>query len=145
MMLRRVLALVLVLLAAGGAQAMSTAERNALNVAEKWLVFVDDGRYAEAWPRSAASFKAKVSRQEWRDGARELRQPYGRMVQRKAEKIAFISAEAPAGDGAEPLKTGATVAIIFATKFAGDKTVNEEVTVEYEKDGIWRVAGYFIR
>jgi hypothetical protein len=123
---------------------MSVAERNALNAAEKWLVFVDDGRYAEAWPRAATSFKSKVPRQEWRDGARDLRRPYGRVISRKAEKLAFTGAAAPAADGGE-LKPGATVAIIFDTKFAGNKQANEEVSMEYEKDGIWRVAGYFIR
>ena len=61
-----------------------------------------------------------------------------------APKIAFIGAEAPTSDGGE-LKPGATVAILFDTKFAGSKEANEEVSVEYEKDGIWRVAGYFIR
>ena len=145
MMLRRCLVVALALLVAGGAQAMSAAERNALNAAEKWLAFVDDGRYADAWPRAAASFKAKVNRQDWRDGARDLRKPYGRLVQRKPEKIAFIGSQSPASDGTESVKAGATVAIIFTTKFAGDKPANEEVTVEFEKDGIWRVAGYFIR
>jgi hypothetical protein len=55
-----------------------------------------------------------------------------------------MGADAPAG-GAESLKPGTTVAIIFDTKFAGDKRAAEEVSMEYEKDGIWRVAGYFIR
>jgi hypothetical protein len=127
-----------------GAQAMSTAERNAVNAAEKWLVFVDAERYAEAWPRASSSFQSKVGRQEWRDGARDLRRPYGRVVLRKAAKIAFVGAEAPTSDGGD-LKPGATVAIIFDTKFAGSKNGHEEVSVEYEKDGVWRVAGYFIR
>ena len=145
MKLRHALVVLLALAFVSGAGAMSTAERNALNAAEKWLVFVDDGRYADAWPRAAASFKAKVGRQEWRDGARDLRRPYGRVVLRKAEKLAFIGADAPTTPGAGDLKPGATVAIIFDTKFAGNKHANEEVAVEYEKDGIWRVAGYFIR
>jgi hypothetical protein len=133
MRLLHVLVVAVVLAFGPGAQAMSTAERNAVNAAEKWLVFVDDGRYAEAWPRASASFKAKVGRQEWRDGARDLRRPYGRVVSRKAAKIAFIGAEAPTSDGGD-LKPGATAAIIFDTKFAG-KEATEEVSVEYEKDG----------
>ena len=145
MNLRRILVACIALAFAAGAGAMSTAERSALNAAEKWLVFVDDGRYADAWPRAAASFKATVGRQEWRDGARDLRRPYGRVVSRKADKIAFIGAEAPTSDGSDGLKPGAKVSILFDTKFAGNKLANEEVSVEYEKDGIWRVAGYFIR
>jgi ribosomal protein S17E len=34
---------------------------------------------------------------------------------------------------------------MFDATFAGNKQAQEEVTMVLEKDGVWRVAGYYIR
>ncbi len=147
--------LIVALTVASPAFAITAEEQDALNAAERWLVPVDAGKYADAWAMAAATFKAQVDRQAWRDGARDMRKSYGRVVVRKAERLAFVG-EAPPNptpaDGTASAPQAAPeparnqqVAILFETKFAGNKTAAEQLTVVREQDGIWRVAGYFIR
>ena len=131
--------------AASLAQTMMPAQREALNAAERWLVPVDSQRYGDAWAMASESFKAKVSRDTFRDGIAKIRMDYGKVVKRSGEKMAFRG-DVPAPDqgNAQP-KPGTQVAILFEATFAGDKQAQEEVTMVLEKDGVWRLAGYYIR
>jgi hypothetical protein len=127
------------------AQTMMPAQREALNAAERWLVPVDGQRYNDAWAMTAESFKAKVPRDTFRDGIAKIRKDYGKIVKRSGEKMAFRG-DMPAPDqGDTAPKPGAEVAILFDAMFAGDKQAREEITMVLEKDGIWRVAGYYIK
>ena len=127
------------------AQTMMPAQREALNAAERWLVPVDAERYADAWAMASESFKAKVGREEWRDGIRAIRKDYGRVVTRQGEKMAFVGEAPKADDPGGPGKVGMQVAILFDTKFVRDRQATEEIMMVLEKDGLWRVAGYHIR
>jgi len=120
-------------------------QRDALNAAERWLVPVDGQRYADAWTMASESFKGKVPRDTFRDGIAKIRRDYGKLVKRSGEKMAFRG-DAPAPDQSDAqMKPGTEVAILFDATFAGNKQAQEEVTMVLEKDGIWRVAGYYIR
>jgi hypothetical protein len=131
--------------AGAAAQTMMPAQREALNAAERWLVPVDAQRYNDAWAMAAESFKAKVPRDSFRDGIARIRKDYGKVVKRSGEKMAFRG-DVPAPDQGDPTpKPGAEVAILFDAAFAGNKQAQEEITMVYEKDGVWRVAGYYIR
>ena len=141
--------LVLPLLAAfacaASAQTMMPAQREALNAAERWLVPVDAQRYGDAWTMAAATFKAKVPRDAFRDGIAKIRKDYGKVESRSGERMAFRG-DVPAPDQAEAqAKAGAEVSILFETTFAGNKKAQEEMTMVLEKDGVWRVAGYYIK
>ena len=118
--------------------AMAPEEQRAVNAAERWLAPVDAGRSADAYAMASASFKSAVTREQWRDGVRDLRKPYGRVVLRKAEKLARTSYK-PTG---EP---GEQIVILFDTRFVANKVATEEITMIREPDGVWRVAGYYIR
>ena len=135
------LALAIVGFAAGAgvaAAAPTPEELQALNAAERWLVPVDAGSSANAYAMAAAEFKSSVTREQWRAGLRDMRKPYGRVVLRKAEKLAYTTPD-PKG---EP---GEKIVILFDTKFVANKTAQEEVTLVRENDRLWRVTGYFIR
>ncbi|MCC7327394.1 MAG: DUF4019 domain-containing protein [Burkholderiales bacterium] len=131
--------------AGASAQAMSPDQRTALDAAERWLVAVDAGRYADAWAMASAPFKSAVGRDQWRDGIRDIRKDYGGIVTRKGEKMAYVG-EKPAPDyPTTGPKEGMQIGIHFDSRFAGDRRATEEVTMVFEKDGLWRVAGYYIR
>lgn len=139
----RNLVLPLLLVCGAGAAGMALAamapeEQQAVNAAERWLVPVDAGRSADAYAMASATFKAQVTREQWRDGVRDMRKPYGRVVLRKAEKLAH-STDKPKGD------PGEQIVILFDTKFVANKVATEEITMVREPDGLWRVAGYYIR
>jgi hypothetical protein len=129
----------------GGALAASPEEQDAINAAEKWLVSVDAGKSADSWAMASAPFKSAVGKQQWTTGLRDLRKPYGKVASRKAERLAHVGERDKAAETPPGAKTNDQVAIIFDTKFAGGKSANEEITLVRENDGIWRVAGYFIR
>ncbi len=118
--------------------AMTPEEMQALNAAERWLVPVDAGSSANAYAMAAADFKSMVTREQWRDGMRDMRKRFGRVVLRKAEKLAYTTPD-PKG---EP---GEKIVILFDTRFVANKTAQEEVTLVRENDRLWRVAGYYIR
>jgi hypothetical protein len=94
---------------------------------------------------ASESFKAKVARDTFRDGIAKIRKDYGKVDKRSGERMAFRG-DMPAPDqGDSSVKPGTEVAIMFDTAFAGQKQAQEEVTMILEKDGIWRVAGYYIK
>jgi len=143
----RCAALIMLALVAGAAaaQSMMPAQREALNAAERWLVPVDSERYTDAWAMASDTFKGQVSRQAFRDGIARIRKDYGKVVTRSGEKMAF-KGEVPAPDQPDAqAKPGTEVAILFETKFAGNKKASEEVTMVLEKDGIRRTAGYYVK
>jgi Protein of unknown function (DUF4019) len=127
------------------AQTMLPPQREALNAAERWLVPVDSQRYADAWTMASESFKAKVPRETFRDGIAKIRKDYGKIVKRSGEKMAFRGDMPTPDQGDVRPKPGVEVAILFETTFAGNKQAQEEVTMVLENDGIWRVAGYYIK
>jgi hypothetical protein len=137
--------LLLAFAAGSAAQPIMPAQRQALNAAERWLEPVDAERYANAWAMASQSFKASVSQKDWRDGIRKIRKDYGRVVKRTGEKMAFRGQVPSPDDPNAGTTPGTEVSIIFSTKFAGSKQATEEMTMVLENDGIWRVAGYFIK
>jgi hypothetical protein len=130
---------------AAAAQSMPPMQREALNGAERWLVPVDTERYANAWAMASDQFKSTVSREDWRVGIGKIRKDYGRVVLRKPEKIGFVGDAPSPDDPPAQSKPGMRIAIHFDTKFAGSKKATEEVTMVLEDDGMWRVAGYYIK
>jgi hypothetical protein len=145
--MRKVLAAFAVAATAASAfgQTMMPAQREALNAAERWLAPVDGQRYNDAWAMASETFKAKVPRDAFREGIAKIRKDYGKLVKRSGEKMAFRGDMPSPDQGDAAPKPGTEVAILFDATFAGDKQAQEEVTMVFEKDGIWRVAGYYIK
>ena len=135
----------LLLAAAVAAQSMMPAQREALNAAERWLVPLDDERYVDAYAMASEPFKASVTRQQWRDGIAKIRKDYGKVVSRTGEKMAFKGKVPAPDDPNAQTAPGTEVAILFDTTFEKNRKAAEEVTMVLERDGIWRMAGYYIK
>jgi hypothetical protein len=110
----------------------------AAKAAESWLALVDAGRYAESWKQAAALFKEKVTAAQWEEAARSARAPLGRLESRKLASALFARTLPGAPDGEYIL-------LRFETAFEKKKAAVETVTPMKDKDGVWRVAGYFIQ
>ncbi|MFO1397056.1 MAG: DUF4019 domain-containing protein [Burkholderiales bacterium] len=124
------------------AQSMSPEQRAALDAAERWLVPVDAGRYADAYAMASDEFRKGVTREQWLAGIGGIRRDFGKLDKRTAEKMGFLG-EPPKPDVA--LAPGAKVVILFSGTFARKREAEEEMTMVYEKDGVWRMASYYIR
>ncbi|HQH26248.1 MAG TPA: DUF4019 domain-containing protein [Oligoflexia bacterium] len=126
------------LCSAAGAAADTEKEMAALSAAENWLGMVDQGKYAESWQAAAEYFKNAVTEEQWKQSLAAARKPLGQLVSRQV-KIKSYRTELPAAPDGE------YVVIQFEASFENKKTALETVTPMLDKDGTWRVSGYYIR
>jgi len=114
------------------------AEERAVAAARSWLDLVDGGGCVTSWDEAASVFKRAVTRTQWDQAVRSVRTPLGRCVSRtlRSRKIVDSLPGAPKGP---------YVVLQFDTFFERKPDAVETVTPALERDGRWRVAGYFIR
>jgi hypothetical protein len=116
------------------AQSVSQAQ----NAASAWLALVDAGNYADSWEQAAGSFKASVSKPSWAAAAARVRLPLGALKSRQIQSSTFTHTLPGVPDGDY-------VVITYASRFENKGSAVETVTPLRDKDGTWRVSGYFIK
>ena len=129
---------VVLLLLSGGAAAAPGPEAAAQEVARAWLALVDGGNYADSWTQAATLFRANVTEAQWQSAAEGARGPVGALKSRQVQSASFRRDLPGAPDGEY-------VVILFASAFRGKASAIETVTVMKDKDGSWRVAGYYLK
>jgi uncharacterized protein DUF4019 len=120
------------------AQAQSADITNASNEGNEWLALIDKGDYRESWIRAASFFRDRVSMDQWEEQVGGVRDSMGALVSRKFKTAKFATTLPGAPDGKY-------VVIQYDTSFAHKKSAVETVTPMMDKDGQWRVSGYYIR
>lgn len=124
---------------ASAAQAQDAAQTAlAEEAAKSWLVLTDSARHGESWDAAAASFQAAITRDRWSEAIKGVRPPLGKVKSRKLMAAQYTRElpGAPAGD---------YVVIRFQTDFENRAGATELVTPMKQKDGTWKVSGYFIK
>jgi len=118
----------------------AAAKEAAKKAALAWLPLVDGGKYAQAWEASAEVARNAVSKEQFESSLSSVLKPLGAVESRKF-KDATYTTQLPR------LLDGHYVVVQFETVFANKKeaVIPEFVTVAKEKDGSWKVAGYFLR
>ena len=126
------------LLWTGAAAAEELDIAPAIAAAGAWLEHVDGGRYGTAWEQAAELFRARVPEAEWQKAVVAARGPLGRVLARKMRSATYMRTPpgAPAGD---------YVVIQYDTVFRDRPLALETVTPMRDKDGEWRVSGYYVR
>ena len=114
------------------------AERAALRAVDAWLQLVDTGQYAKSWEEAAEFFRNAVPRDSWQKSTEVFRKPLGKLVSRKLNSTNYTTSAPGAPDGEY-------VIIQYDTAFENKKSAVETVTPMLDKDGRWRVSGYFIK
>lgn len=56
-----------------------------VEAAESWLRLVDEANYEAPWEQAAKLFKGAVTKEQWMQSARGVRQPLGKLVSPKVE------------------------------------------------------------
>ena len=118
-------------------QARQPMEIDAEAAAMNWLALVDKGKYSESWRTAAAYLKNAVTKENWAKSMESSRQPIGKVKSRKCLSRKFTRTLPGAPDGEY-------VVIRFASSFEKKESAVETVTPMLDKDGVWRVAGYYI-
>ncbi len=119
-------------------QAQQKAEELAQWSSEGWLALVDSGKYADSWKESSSLFKAHVSQEQWKSMLGATRDPLGKVTSRKLKSATYTKTMPGAPDGDY-------VVIQYETSFEHKQSAVETVTPMLDKDGKWRVSGYFIK
>jgi hypothetical protein len=140
-MIRRIVCFVVIGLILGTTTVMadiSDREKAAIASAEKWLGIVDEGKYIESWKKSSEYFKQAIKQDQWEQAVQAVREPLGKLVSRKVKSASYTTSLPGAPDGQY-------VVIQFNTSFENKKSGIETVTPKMDKDGVWRVSGYYIK
>ena len=140
-MIRKIvfLAIVSMILSVGAIHAESLEkEKAAVASAEKWLRMIDEGKYAESWKDGAELFRNAVTQEQWAQSLQSVRKPLGRLLSRTIKSKTYMTSLPGAPDGEY-------VVIEFSTSFERKKSAVETVTPMKDKDGKWRVSGYYIK
>lgn len=119
-------------------QVNESAEHAAVTAAEKWLALVDANDFAESWNQAASLFKAAVSAQQWHASLEAAQVPLGKVVSRNLKSKQYAEELPGAPDGEY-------VVIQYETSFERKKNGTETITPMKDKDGEWRVSGYYVK
>ena len=113
-------------------------ETAAVSSAGQWLRMIDEEKYAESWKDAAELFKNAVAQEQWEQSLQAVRKPLGKLLSRTINSKTYKTSLPGAPDGEY-------VVIEFATSFERKKSAVETVTPMKDKDGKWRVSGYYIK
>ena len=131
-------ALALFCISAGPQGKQEEAKKKAVDAARTWLKLVDDGQYDASWNQGAQYFKKTINQKQWKQALQATRKPLGKTLSRKLKNASYMTSLPGAPDGEY-------VVIQFDTSFEQKKAAVETITPKLEKDGRWRVSGYFIK
>jgi hypothetical protein len=112
-------------------------ESAAVKASTEWLSVVDKGQYGPSWDKSAQLVKTAVKRKDFELKLKASRGQFGQLVNRTIKAKHFMTAMPGAPDGKY-------VVIQYDSSFIKKKHAVETVTPMQEKDGQWKVSGYFI-
>jgi hypothetical protein len=116
----------------------SAAEKAAQQSAQTWLALVDAAKYGRSWSEAATLFKQAMPQAQWESAAKAAREPLGKLQTRKLQSSEYRRTLPGAPDGEY-------VVIQYATSFENKKSAIETITPMKDKDGVWRVSGYYIK
>jgi Protein of unknown function (DUF4019) len=108
-----------------------------LSAAETWLSIVDKADYEKSWKEAADLFQNAVTTDQWVQALSDARIPLGKLISRKVTTSQYATSLPGAPNGEY-------VIIEFETKYENKNVSIETVTSILGKDGVWRVAGYYI-
>ncbi|MCP4373276.1 MAG: DUF4019 domain-containing protein [Deltaproteobacteria bacterium] len=113
-------------------------EGKAVEAAKAWVALIDEEKYGESWETAALYFKNATAKDKWEQMLTSVRKPLGKLVSRKLKSKTYKKSLPGAPDGEY-------VVTQFTTSFENKTSGIETVTPMLDKDGKWRVSGYYIK
>jgi hypothetical protein len=115
-----------------------TTDTAAVAAAKDWLALVDAEKYGDSWDEAAQYFKNAVTKEKWVQAMEAMRKPFGKNLSRELASQKELKTMPGAPDGEY-------VVIQFKSSFENKKSAVETITPMMDKDGKWRVSGYFMK
>lgn len=119
-------------------RAAESGEDAALAAAQTCLNALDQGAYKQTWEDASEFFKSAVTQEQWKSQIAPVRDSFGALISREPGPIQHLTAIPGAPDGDYYV-------FFFKTVFAHKAEAVETVTMMKKSDGMWRLAGYFIK
>lgn len=116
----------------------SGPEDEAQRAAIQWLALVDEGKYGASWDEASSLFKEGITRSNWEKALQTARAPFGGLKSRKVKSSTFTRTMPGYPDGEY-------VILQYETELEKKASAVETITPERDKNGIWRVSGYYIK
>jgi Protein of unknown function (DUF4019) len=115
------------------------AEKDAEAAARAWLAGVDNGKYGASWESASSTFRKALTKTQWEDALAKVRAPLAAVLSRTFQSATYTKTLPGAPEGEY-------VVIQYETDFSGHQgKMTETVTPMKEKDGSWKVSGYYIK
>jgi Protein of unknown function (DUF4019) len=118
--------------------ANQAAVEQAAKAADAWLKLLDSGDYRACYQQSSQIVKDQLSEDAFVQQFSAALKPLGAVVSRKLKVAQYATSLPGAPDGRY-------VVIQYDSSFANKKSATETVTPMVDKDGQWRVSGYYIK
>lgn len=106
--------------------------------AQTWLALLDAGEYGKSWREAASYFQTLLSEGQWAGGLAGRRLKRGKALSRNL----VVARYSPTVPGGSP---GRYVFLLFQTQFEDKTSATETVVPMLDKDGRWKVAGYYLK
>jgi len=114
------------------------AEDAARKVTEAWLALVDAGKFEESYEQAADGLKSLVAKEPFVSSLEAARNPLGELKTRKLVSTRYTNKLGGAPEGEY-------VVVKFKSSFAHGDELTETIVPMLDKDGKWRVSGYYIK
>jgi hypothetical protein len=113
-------------------------EALAVASAEQWLTIIDADNFDKGWVYASEYLKNAVSKDFFKQSLHGVRSPLGSMKTRVLDSAQYTTSLPGSPDGEY-------VVMQFKTGFENKANAVETLISKKEKDGQWRIAGYFIK
>jgi len=113
-------------------------EELAVVSAEQWLKIIDTDNFDKGWVYASEYLKNAVTKDFFKQSLHGVRSPLGSMKTRVLDSAKYTTSLPGSPDGEY-------VVIQFKTGFENKANAVETLISKKEKDGQWKVAGYYIK
>lgn len=110
----------------------------AVESSSQWLESIDSSNYELSWENSSELFKSSITKENWVSALDGVRTPLGKKISREIKTKEYRTTLPGAPDGEY-------VVIVYSTEFENKENSYETITPMKDKDGKWRVSGYYIK
>lgn len=121
-----------------GGSKTASQEEVAQKSVDTWVKALDAAEYGKTWEEASQYFKGAITQEDWVKMMESVRKPLGNVTSRKVKAREYTTQLPGAPDGEY-------VVFEFDTSFENKKDAVETITPMKDKDGSWKVGGYYIK
>ncbi len=107
-------------------------------VAQEFLQLLDARDFEQAWILSSNYMKGEIPLSDWLTRIETVRREVGPLQQRTQTEVKYTK------DQVEGVPEGEYMSFFYSSDFANHDNLQERVTLFFENNTAWRVAGYFV-